>query len=1039
MKIKQVKIQAFKSYLEEKDGTFDFSHGNENDVANIVSIYAPNGFGKTSFYDAVDFCITHNVTRYIRDDKVRVKNDKLSKKGSYILRNSKAPKSLNTKVDIVTSDNQVFNKVLKHKNGNQRDYLFRDSDTPENKKYFRDLMLSQEAIDAFLRETDPATRYEKFAENHVNELSELNNKRKQIQKILDDINSSIKTDNKTKLGKDSELLKVNADGTILTKLGELISQCSNFDLSITPIQSDFDGAKYKLLKLEIRSLLDSLAQDVIQKNQLKGAYLDFIESFEFVKSSIYRIRNAREPIHLFRIKQQVTVQKGDFKKLEFKLSTLGNRYEQLSEICNDDNSFYKTLSDKNDLLANNQKFKKDLELKENEKKLLTAQVEEGEKLLHQEKLECNSFLEKEKNSQSLFVQKTELEKRLQKLKIRNEELVKELNNKNLAFDKHNSQLKYLLNFDIKSPIAEIDNIDVKILNQLHTEFKENALRIDKLKLDLSTKQKEIASIEQHSSSISELIKLGSQIIEHTQTNDCPLCSHSYENFESLKAVVKNNKALDSITSTLIQSMSEIKNKIKELDKDYEVISSKYDEHKNQLIQPYLDSIAKLQTDIELLNNNKSQLDSEIRYCNDEYELLLKNSLSMSYTDYSAYLRKSIKDSERTIAVTNDKIQKKLEAIQQVNDSFKLLRDEELVIYQRIKGIEDSELYRQFVDICRIENIDLSLNIDVLREKFNQLKTNYAIFVQTVKNNIKQLGEEIKINEDKLPDDLKKLTDEEQQKIISQAEQTVKSESEKINKYSNIFPEIVDSSVFDVEQRFNDAKVQNQSIDQDIQKINERLNFLKMLESSADEALKLSESVKLQNEIELLSLKISSLEKLQTTLKVDIKLIDDRIDAYINDYFYLDVINEIYKTIDPHPEFKKIEFSYEASNSKPELHIKVKDQDNNEIIAPSLYFSSAQINVLSLSIFLAKALNTKDYDGNDTHCIFIDDPVQSMDSINVLSVIDLFRNIAFKFDKQLIISTHDENFHGLLKKKIPPHLFKSKFLKLESFGKVAIDQ
>ena len=93
----------------------------------------------------------------------------------------------------------------------------------------------------------------------------------------------------------------------------------------------------------------------------------------------------------------------------------------------------------------------------------------------------------------------------------------------------------------------------------------------------------------------------------------------------------------------------------------------------------------------------------------------------------------------------------------------------------------------------------------------------------------------------------------------------------------------------------------------------------------------------------------------------------------------------------------------------------------------------------MSIFLAKALNTKDYDGNDTHCIFIDDPVQSMDSINVLSVIDLFRNIAFKFDKQLIISTHDENFHGLLKKKIPPHLFKSKFLKLESFGKVAIDQ
>ena len=285
MKIKQVKIQAFKSYLEEKDGIFDFSHGNENDVANIVSIYAPNGFGKTSFYDAVDFCITNNVTRYIRDDKVRVKNDKLSKKGSYILRNSKASKSLDTKVDVFTSDNQVFNKVLKRNNSNHRDYLFRDSDTPENKKYFRDLMLSQEAIDAFLRETDPATRYEKFSENHVNELSELNYKRKKIQKILDDINASVKTDNKTKLGKYSELLKVNADGAILTKLGELIAQCNNFGLSITPIQSDFDEAKYKLLKLEIRHLLDTLDQNVIQKNQLKSLYLDFIESFEFIKSS----------------------------------------------------------------------------------------------------------------------------------------------------------------------------------------------------------------------------------------------------------------------------------------------------------------------------------------------------------------------------------------------------------------------------------------------------------------------------------------------------------------------------------------------------------------------------------------------------------------------------------------------------------------------------------------------------------------------------------------------------------------------------------
>jgi exonuclease SbcC len=101
----------------------------------------------------------------------------------------------------------------------------------------------------------------------------------------------------------------------------------------------------------------------------------------------------------------------------------------------------------------------------------------------------------------------------------------------------------------------------------------------------------------------------------------------------------------------------------------------------------------------------------------------------------------------------------------------------------------------------------------------------------------------------------------------------------------------------------------------------------------------------------------------------------------------------------------------------------------------LYFSAAQLNILSLSIFLAKALNAKDNKDNPIDCIFIDDPIQSMDSINVLSTIDLFRSIMVNQNKQIILSTHDENFHNLLQKKMPSNLFKSKFMELETFGKV----
>jgi exonuclease SbcC len=87
----------------------------------------------------------------------------------------------------------------------------------------------------------------------------------------------------------------------------------------------------------------------------------------------------------------------------------------------------------------------------------------------------------------------------------------------------------------------------------------------------------------------------------------------------------------------------------------------------------------------------------------------------------------------------------------------------------------------------------------------------------------------------------------------------------------------------------------------------------------------------------------------------------------------------------------------------------------------------------LCIFLASALKSSEY-----NCIFIDDPIQSMDSINVLSTIDLLRSIVINHNKQIIISTHDENFHNLLRKKMPTTLFKSKYLRLESFGKVVAD-
>ncbi|TOO98359.1 recombinase RecF, partial [Vibrio parahaemolyticus] len=73
---------------------------------------------------------------------------------------------------------------------------------------------------------------------------------------------------------------------------------------------------------------------------------------------------------------------------------------------------------------------------------------------------------------------------------------------------------------------------------------------------------------------------------------------------------------------------------------------------------------------------------------------------------------------------------------------------------------------------------------------------------------------------------------------------------------------------------------------------------------------------------------------------------------------------------------------------------------------TLSMSSGQISALSLSLFLA--LNKK---YAKTAFVFIDDPTQCMDEINIASLSDLLR-VELR-DRQVIISTHEQDISDYL--------------------------
>lgn len=191
---------------------------------------------------------------------------------------------------------------------------------------------------------------------------------------------------------------------------------------------------------------------------------------------------------------------------------------------------------------------------------------------------------------------------------------------------------------------------------------------------------------------------------------------------------------------------------------------------------------------------------------------------------------------------------------------------------------------------------------------------------------------------------------------------------------------------------------------------------------------------LHDDLADLELKLDERNKVYAVLIAERDAVVEQLKALINNFFYEDLINSIYRKIDPHPSFKKVEFKADFDSDRPGLNIVVSDEAGI-LISPILYFSAAQSNILSLSVFLASALHARDDEGNPIDVVMIDDPIQSMDSINILSTIDLLRSICLQFKKQVIISTHDENFFGLLQRKIPAQIFGSKFLQLEKFGVV----
>ena len=128
-----------------------------------------------------------------------------------------------------------------------------------------------------------------------------------------------------------------------------------------------------------------------------------------------------------------------------------------------------------------------------------------------------------------------------------------------------------------------------------------------------------------------------------------------------------------------------------------------------------------------------------------------------------------------------------------------------------------------------------------------------------------------------------------------------------------------------------------------------------------------------------------------------------------------LIQNIWTRIDPHPAFRVVRLLSEVFKGKGQLSTVISDPINDKTSAsPGTVLSSSQVNALGVSVFLALNLGSP---RPPLPIAILDDPLQSLDDINLLGLVDLLRRT--KDSRQLLVSTHDSRFGDLLARKLRP--------------------
>ena len=999
VRLKELEITNFRAYT--KTTKFDID-------ANLVILYGPNGFGKTSFFDAIDFVCTGSVGRF----------------------------------EAHGFDSERLVRVLHHLDSSREDSFVKatinkDGKEIEIKRYLKDrnhaylgeLMKDRNSILielAGLLEEPPDLRVDNLA--RLFRASHLFGQ--EFQSLMSEFTKNSKLPQETVSRMFAMQDYVEAINKSRKVIEELKGQINEKESGIIEIK-------------EFLKRRDSEIKELEQSVKVLDNPKTLLAKGKVIAERIYEV--AKVSLEVTKDFTQETIRnwRSILEEKIVNITQMLETYKLISGRLKDFQNNEKDLSKKNlELKQKKEYLPKLLECSESKNKELEILKEKIKTLLLQEKTlsirrEILDWLSKMKIEYERLRDQLQNENKIYKSfesqllesmpKIAKQKSAKDILEKNLT--KTTTSLKELQNkFDeieiFKKEIAEWQKISVRqieVEGYITSKEKQNRIIADELRdkkqelnrliIEHQISKKNLDDLQQVQTELKTLLD---NIEKYINSDKCPVCGTSHQSKQELIQKLNYQRGVQpQQVQNAIENFEKVREKVESFKKDVGVEETKY----NQLIQ----EITNLQK--ELVGLKDKQKSSERKAMSLDIDAKLEKVHLIINTRQES-IRSEINIKQKEVSSLTTELKKE-------SEQYQIFSDAELNIKQNL------------------ENIRLKQNrIQTMQEEIRGSALEKQVFLESEDRIIKT--------------DLAKLN-EEFEKIVKEI-RTQQSEEQKLQKEAN--GHLQEKNILEKEIAVLELQVAKIiDFNEEVKKLLKELNLgidisLKDLsiaaESSSEKLVKIELLRKEVMNLEIVMDSIQSSAILtsmrQEALEIKNKLNDgEREQKILKEWkiYFENINNELVfvqrRSLSRYVEtygplssiiqrrlrsvygFKDIELSQEKGNLV--VRVSRKEQKN---IPPTDYFSGSQIQILMLSLFLSATLTQT---WSSFAPILLDDPVTHFDDLNAYSLLDFIKGLIneSKTSPQFIISTCEQRLFRLMRQKFNKMKEKVIFYEFESIG------